>query len=88
MDDEAHDYCHHIQSQLPSNHFQIGDGDDLPTDETGNTNGRVPGGWLRGKGNGGYGMVWVGFAFGFEDIDVCYMSGLGIGLGKRKWFGC
>lgn len=42
MDDESHDHSHHVHSQLPSHHFQVFDGDDLTTDETGDTEGRVP----------------------------------------------
>lgn len=32
MDDEAHDHRDHVHPQLPSNHFQVLDGNDLPTD--------------------------------------------------------
>lgn len=42
MDDEADDHSHHVHSQLPGHHLQVIDGDDLTTDETGDTKGRVP----------------------------------------------
>lgn len=42
VDDEANDHSHHIHAQLPGYHFQVLNGDDLTTDETGNTEGRVP----------------------------------------------
>lgn len=42
MDDETHDDCDHVQPQLTCHHLQVSNGDDLPTDETGNTNRRVP----------------------------------------------
>lgn len=42
MDDEANNYSDHIHAQLPGHHLQVLDGDDLTTDETGNTKGRVP----------------------------------------------
>lgn len=37
MDDEAHYHSDHIHPQLPGNHLQVSNGDDLPTDEAGNT---------------------------------------------------
>lgn len=42
MDDEANNHSDHVHSQLPGHHLQVLDGDDLTTDETGNTEGRVP----------------------------------------------
>lgn len=36
--DKAHYYSDHIHPQLPSNHLQVSNGDDLSTDEAGNTN--------------------------------------------------
>ena len=42
MDDEANNDSDHVHSQLPGHHLQVLDGDDLTTDETGNTEGRVP----------------------------------------------
>lgn len=42
MDDESNDHSHHIHAQLRCYHLQVFDGDDLTTDETGNTKGRVP----------------------------------------------
>lgn len=42
MDNQTHDDCDHVHSQLTSHHLQIIDGDDLSTDETGNTDWRVP----------------------------------------------
>lgn len=42
MDDEANNYSHHVHAQLPGNHLQILDGNYLTTDQTGNTQGRVP----------------------------------------------
>lgn len=42
MDDEPDDHGHHIHAQLPGYHLQVLNGDDLTTDETGNTKGRVP----------------------------------------------
>lgn len=42
VDDQAHDHGDHIQPQLPCNHLQVGDGDDLSADEAGNTKRGVP----------------------------------------------
>lgn len=42
MDDEANNHSDHVHAQLPGHHLQILDGNDLTTDETGNTEGRVP----------------------------------------------
>lgn len=42
VDDESDNHSHHIHAQLPCHHFQVFDGDDLTTDETGNTKWRVP----------------------------------------------
>lgn len=42
VDDESHDHSHHVHAQLPPHHLQVFDGDDLTTDETGDTEGRVP----------------------------------------------
>lgn len=42
MDDESNNHGHHVHAQLPCHHLQIFDGDDLTTDQTGNTEGRVP----------------------------------------------
>lgn len=42
VDDESHDHRHHVHSKLPPHNFQVFDGDDLTTDETGDTEGRVP----------------------------------------------
>lgn len=46
VDDESHDHSHHVHSQLPPHRLQVFNGDDLSTDETGNTEGRIP---VRGK---------------------------------------
>lgn len=46
VDDQAHDHGHHVHPQLPCNHLQVIDGDDLTTDQAANTEGRVP----RGRG--------------------------------------
>lgn len=43
MDDEADNHSHHVHAQLPGHHLQVLDGDDLTTDQTGNTKGRIPG---------------------------------------------
>ena len=42
MDDETHYHSDHIHPQLPRHHLQVINGDDLSTDEAGNTNGGVP----------------------------------------------
>lgn len=42
VDDEANDHSDHIHAQLPGHHFQVLDGNDLATNKTGNTKGRVP----------------------------------------------
>lgn len=42
VDDEANNHSHHVHAQLPGHHLQVLDGDDLTTDETGNTKGGVP----------------------------------------------
>lgn len=42
VDDEADDHGHHIHAQLPADHLQVLNGDDLTADETGDTEGRVP----------------------------------------------
>lgn len=42
VDDEADDHSHHIHAQLPGDHLQVLNGDDLTADETGDTEGRVP----------------------------------------------
>lgn len=44
MDDEPHYHCDHIHPQLPRNHLQVSNGDDLSTDEAGNTERRIPDG--------------------------------------------
>lgn len=50
MDDETHYHSDHIHPQLPRNHLQVSNGDDLSTDETGNTKRGIPDGrnriWL------------------------------------------
>ena len=46
MDDETHNHGDHIHPQLPRNHLQVSNGDDLSTDETGNTNRGVPEGHI------------------------------------------
>lgn len=43
MDYKTDDDSHHVHPQLLGNHLQILDGDDLATDQAGNTEGRVPG---------------------------------------------
>jgi len=42
VDDEAHHHGDHVHAQLPGNHLQVSDGDDLAADEAGDTEGRVP----------------------------------------------
>lgn len=44
MNNETHYHSDHIHPQLPCNHFQVSDWDDLSTDEAGNTDRRVPDG--------------------------------------------
>lgn len=46
VNDEANDHSHHVHAQLPSDHFKILDGNDLATNQTGNTEGRVPDRWI------------------------------------------
>lgn len=42
VDDESNDHSDHVHAQLPAHHLQVLDWDDLTTDETGDTEGRVP----------------------------------------------
>lgn len=42
MNDEANDDSDHVHPQLSCHYFQILDGDNLATDQAGNTKGRVP----------------------------------------------
>lgn len=42
MNDEANDDCDHVHPQLSGHDFQILDGDNLATDQAGNTEGRIP----------------------------------------------
>lgn len=42
MDDESDNHSDHIHAQLPCHHLQVLDGDDLTTNETGDTKRRVP----------------------------------------------
>ena len=42
MDDEANNHSHHVHAKLPGNHLQVLYGDDLATNQTRNTKGRVP----------------------------------------------
>lgn len=42
MNDESDNDSDHVHAQLPGNHLQILDGDDLTTDQAGNTERRVP----------------------------------------------
>lgn len=42
MNDEADDDCDHVHPQLSGHYFQIMDGDNLATDQTGDTKGRIP----------------------------------------------
>lgn len=44
VDDETHDHGYHVHSQLPGNHLQVSDGDDLSTDEASDTQRGVPAG--------------------------------------------
>lgn len=44
MDDEAHYHGNHVHPQLPGNHLQVSNGDDLSTDEASNTQRGVPAG--------------------------------------------
>lgn len=47
MDDETHYHSDHIHPQLPRNHLQVSNGDDLSTDEAGNTKRGIPEGKRR-----------------------------------------
>lgn len=44
VDDETHDDGYHVHAQLPGNHLQVSDGDDLSTDEASDTQRGVPAG--------------------------------------------
>lgn len=44
VDDETHDHGYHVHAQLPGNHLQVSDGDDLSTDEASDTQRGVPAG--------------------------------------------
>lgn len=44
MDDKAHYHGNHVHPQLPGNHLQVSNGDDLSTDEASNTQRGVPAG--------------------------------------------
>ncbi len=42
MDHQAHDDGHHVHTQLPGHHLQVSDGRNLPRNQRGDANGRVP----------------------------------------------
>lgn len=42
MDHQAHDDGHHVHAQLPGNHLQVSDGRNLPRNQGGNADRRVP----------------------------------------------
>lgn len=42
MDSQTHDHRHHVEAQLPGHHFQISNGSNLPCDQRGDANRRVP----------------------------------------------
>lgn len=44
VDDQAHYHGDHVHAQLPGHHLQVRDGDDLSTDEAGDSKGGVPSG--------------------------------------------
>lgn len=46
VDDQTNNHSHHVHAKLPGHHLQVLNGDDLATNQTGNTKGRVPY-WVR-----------------------------------------